>query len=225
MLAASHDLLTRTITELEASFAAGRFDTSAMRRTGEACLLVGFSELADHASRLLARSPKEAFFAGAIMYFTPDANAIERLRRLRDVDVLERDFPPFRRSDVEEGARSQEETRLAWERRYGDALRLAREHPRQPPETSMVSQIASTAAVLGDFHIVEQILRDEAVPSGEAYYVRLILAIEYARCQVRPEAERVITGLAPPVQGWHAVQLALGLSGRRPWGGYPYADW
>jgi hypothetical protein len=224
MLPTSHELLTSAITTLEAVCAAGRFDTSAMRSVGEAGLVLGLSEIADRASRLLGRAPDKAFFAGAIMNFTPDSNAIQRARRLRDLDVLEREYPPYRVSDIEQYARSQEETRLAWERRYGEALTVAREHPRQPPETSMVSEIASTAAVLGDFDIVEQLLRDELQPS-RTYYVRLILVLEYARRQFRSEAERVILSLKPPVEGGAAVQLALGLAGRRPWGIYPYADW
>jgi hypothetical protein len=122
-------------------------------------------------------------------------------------------------------ARLEEETGLAWERRYDEAVALARQRPRKPQETSMVAEVASTAAVLGDFGTVDQLLRDEDLRSSESCAVRLVLAIEYARFQLYSEAERVIASLTPPVQGWKSVHLALGLAGRRPWAGYPYADY
>jgi hypothetical protein len=221
----SHNLLVSTIDVLDASAAAGRFNTAMIRAAGEACVVLRFYELAERVGRILALVPKEAFFAGALANFTPDSEAIQRCRRLRDLDVVACEFPPFRRSDVEEMARLQEETRLAWQRRYDEALALARERPRKPPETSMVAEIASTAAVLGDFGTVDQLLRNEDLRSSESYAVRVVLAIEYARWQLHSEAERVIANLTPPVQGWKSIHLALGLAGRRPWAGYPYADY
>jgi hypothetical protein len=218
-------LLASVIDALKASAAAGKVNTSVVRFAGHACVVLGFSELAKRASRILELVPGDKFFAGAIMNFTPDTEAIRRSRRLSDVDVVEREFPPFQRSDVEAAARSQEETRLAWERQYDKALAIARANPRQPPETSMVAEIAATAAVLGDFGISEELLGDDALRSGEAYAVRIVLAIEYARGERRSEAERVVTGLKPPVQDWWGICLALGLAGRRPWAGYPYADY
>lgn len=225
MLPTSHDLLASTMDVLDALAAAGKFDTTITRSVGDACVVLGFDDLAERASRILVMTPGEDVFAGAIMNFTPDAEAIRRLRQLSDRDVLEREFPPFRRSDVEEAARSQNETSLAWERRYDEALAVARAHPRLPHETSMVAEIASTAAVLGDFAICEELLRDEVLRPGEAYSVRIVLAIEYARTEWHSESERVVTGLTPRVQGWESIHLALGLAGRRPWAGYPYADY
>lgn len=225
MLPTSHDLLASVVDALDASAAAGKVNTSVTRFAGHACIVLGFSELTQRVSRILALVPGEAFFAGAIMNFTPDTDAIRRRRRLSELDVLERELPAFRRSEVEEAARSREETRLACERRYDEALARARAHPRQPPETSMVAEIAATAAVLGDFGICENLLGDEVLLSGEAYAVRIVLAIEYARCQRHSEAARVVTGLNPPAQDWWGICLALGLAGRRPWAGYPYADY
>jgi len=97
----SHYLLVSTIDVLDASAAAGRFNTAMIRAAGEACVVLGFSELAERVGRILALVPKEAFFAGALPNFTPDSEAIQRCRRLRDLDVVAREFPPFRRSDVE----------------------------------------------------------------------------------------------------------------------------
>jgi hypothetical protein len=225
VLPTSHDLLAAVVDELDASAAAGNFHTGVIRQAGHASVVLGFSELAERVSRILTLVPKDKFFAGAIMNFTPDAEAFRRLRRLDDRDVVEREIPPFRSSDVEELARSREATRLAWERQYDRALAVALAHPRQPPETSMVAEIAATAAVIGDFDIAQQLLRDEALPPGDAYAVRIVLTIEYVRGQRHFEAEHVLTGLKPPVQDWWSIQLALGLAGRRPWGGYPYADY
>jgi hypothetical protein len=225
MLPTSHNLLADTINALDASATAGRFNTVMMRVAGEASIVLRFHDLAGRVGRILALMPDEAFFIGAVTNFTPDSEAINRCRRLRDLDVIEREFPPFRRSDVEEMANVQEETRLAWQRRYDEALAIAREHPRKPPETSMVAEIASTAAVLGDFATVDQLLMNEDLRPSESHTVRLVLAIEYARCQLYSGAERVIASLTPPLQGWTSIHLALGLAGRRPWAGYPYADY
>ena len=224
MLPTSHELLAGAIDELETSAATGVFRTMDARFAAEASLVLGFSELAARASQILTRAPAQNFFAGAIMNFVPDADAIARLRKVHDIEAVEPNYPRFSKSVIEPIAESQIETSLAWHRRYDEALAHARKHPRQPPETCMVAEIAVTAAVLGDFATAEKLLGDKALRPGEVHAVRLTLAIEYVRYQRPLDAERVFASIEP-VKGWARIVLALGFAGRMPWQIYPYADW
>jgi len=202
----------------------GRFDTTLIRAMGEACSVLGFSDLRERAAAMLVAAPRNAFFAGAIMNFVPDSEAIARLRQLRSCKVLEQEFPIFRLGDVEPIAAVEKTTRLAWQGEYDAAFKLSLIQPRPAPLTSATTEIALTASVCGSFHIAEGVLKDPTLRGGEAHLIRLVLVIEYSRANMSSDANRA-EKMLPAIQGWEAIHLALGLAGLRPWATYPYPDY
>lgn len=220
---AAHQLLAIVVQQIEAEAREG-LNTFLIRAAIEACVVLGFNDLGARATAVFASIPDEAFFAGAIKNFEPTAGALSRLRQMHKLDALNQRLPPFRKDLVEEVAVLQEPTRLAWHGMYEDAFAAGRVLRREPHETSAIAEIAVTAAILGDFRIAEDVIKDEILSPGDTHLIKLVLAIEYARAQMFSEAARVTESLLP-LQGFDCIYLALGRSGRRPWEIYPYPDY
>ncbi len=202
----------------------GQFHTLLVRKIVEACTVLDFADLATSARALLQKAPDSAFFAGAIMNFIPDSGAVARMRRGSTIEEIQRSYPWFEKSAIERIARSQEATRIAWERNYRDAVAAAPTQDRAPHETPAIVEVALTAAVLGDFAIAEDILQDEHIGPGPVHLGRMVLAIEYTRAGLYAKA-RATAGRLQLIGPWEAIHFALGFSGRQPWAGYPDPDY
>lgn len=113
---------------------------------------------------------------------------------------------------------------LAWQRNYRRALRAC--EPPRPGLTPASAEVATTAAVLGDFDVALAVLGRSEIGEGARAMILSALVVEQARAGDEAGAHRSYEALLEVDRsGWSRTHVCIGLTGREPWGGYPYADY
>jgi len=81
----------------------------------------------------------------------------------------------------------------------------------------------ATCAFLGDFERVAKLV--EHVPAGRRDIPLMVVCVESFRRGDHALARGLLDRLSNRQDPWTWFQLASGLLGRVPWGGYPYPDY
>jgi hypothetical protein len=211
------------IAELEREARAGRYNTLCIRALGSAASVLGQREIADRAVRLLRAAPDRAFWAGMITNIELPATVPERMRTVEAVAELETRHPLYQEEElvgrIRLSAATERHFALCLEGRFQEARTLAGSGVR-------LEEVGDTLAVLGEFDAARNIASDLALEPSRQRGVRFVLVIELFRRGRVQEAGALLADLESAGIGvWERVHLALGFSGREPWGGYPYPDW
>lgn len=209
--------------ELERDAKAARYNTLCIRALAHAAAVLGQNDLAGRAIRLLRAAPGGAFWTGIITSFRLPKTVPEGMRTLDPPEKLEQRHPPYREAEivwrVRSAATTQEHFALCLAGRFQEARSRAGSGVR-------LEEVGDTLAVLGEFDAALSVARDPALEEFRRRGVLFVLVIELFRRGRFEEAETILEELgAANLGAWERIQLALGLGGREPWGGYPYPDW
>lgn len=218
--------LQSALASLEASASDGMFDTMVLRSLAGVAQVLGQVQIAERARALLRTAPDEAFWANLITNIEPTKAGTERLRSMDSREQLEARYPLYVEDEIIEWirrcARSEPHLALCLEGRVADAIAVAVANA----DGRLLEEVGITMACLGEFDAAINIARDPALEAFRQGGVRYVMVFETHRRGRLEQSAAILAELASDrLSRWEHLQLALGFSGRVPWGGYPYPDW
>lgn len=220
-LVASH--LRAATEQLEKDARQGRYNTFCIRALGNAAHILGRFDFADRALSLLRTAPDPAFWAGAITNIEIPAKVAEGMRSLAPRERLEDIYPPSRTENVIQWIRSLS----ASEKHLASCLEGRFQEARTAADSGLrLEEVANTLAIPGEFDAAWEIVNEPALEPFRRRGVQLVFVIELFRRGRSDKATLILAELDREGLGaWERIHLALGISGRLPWDGYPFPDW
>jgi hypothetical protein len=211
------DLLERSTAWLQAEVRAGRWHTLLAPRIGGLSALCEQPALRAIAERVLREAPPQAFAVGAITNM-PHESLVRR--ELPEGAALDERFPVYGEevlcfvrgcADPHIQLALAERTDEAWSRAQTP---LARE------------ECASTCAVMGNVAVAMELIARHEFPAERWIGPAMVICVESFRGGDLDRASIVLDEILAGRSGcWEWTQLAAGLIGRVPWGGYPFPDY
>lgn len=212
------ELLHRTASWLAAERRGGRYHTMIASNVGGLARESGFATVERVARTVLTEAPDAAFSAGVITNMDPAA-FIER--ELPDAARVDAHCPRYEGSIVDDYVRRMTEPHIA-----GVLAGALDDAARAIVEPLDAEEYAATCAVAGHLDEAERFIDRDAYPDDRRIIPRMVLCVE---AFLRGDTPRAAAALARVCDDdddpWCWIQLAAGLLGRVPWGGYPYPDY
>lgn len=215
--------LEASVEELEGKAKDNQYNIFEVRLLANAATVLQQTDIAHRALALLRKVPDGVFWAGMITNFELPKNVPESLRTADSPQQLERQFPCYVEHDIADrtrmSAKTEDHLRLCLEGNVARAFAIAKTE-------LQLEEVCETLAILGDFDAALNVARAPTFPDSRRRGVLVVIAIELFRRGRIEEFEKILAILEKPRLGVSEyAYLALGLSGRVPWGGYPYPDY
>jgi hypothetical protein len=200
--------LETAVVQLERAAETQHFNTLCISHTGGVCRLLGREDLARRAELLLQQAARQRLFVLPLA----SLEELEKRHAIYSPDVT--------LQYIRQNAVSEHTVEVCL-----NGLLVADEA--RDLSGYELEMAANTFAVLGKLEAAAFLARQETDPARTLGMLS-VLAIESWRCHQIENAEALVDEIDVKLSGpdpWMRSILALGLSGREPWAGYPYPDY